>query len=616
MQNGTVWILLTFCVLLVIGACLLIVRLHQTREPFEDASMPVAAEEGEQTLGEEYERMPIPDPPQEELKIDDSAYVFPSSDVDEGVLKMLAHVDDIGVMSGLADPRIIMEIQDIPLNEAAPSFDTADIVVPSPSELEEDATKIGDPTWIYFVPRHLIQSCDNNTLRKPDFWFNMPKNRAALNNPIMKDMINTTCKYRLSDWRSLYQGEQKGFVVTQETRELRGDPRDWMRVVQRATGPARNTNALVQDIERVQLEDGNDYWQASVNSIRGPEIHAKVCPGTTIRPVMLPAGMFLALTGFPVREWAVFNNNAPVNLTVSNMHPFVAMFREQKEVSGAVENLYFTPAVQTLQVFIYMKELCGSSLLYRQVTINFQFSKRILVKSSSDPNTKGNRAELEARIRSFLQAINTADENIRILNRERDRQISNAWNTYYRMVNQDRNEEYNRSVRWAQQLYDQRMDRGQYQRRENNWWCRLRRRCGWLFDEGAWRQNNAIWEPWLNRQKGAATEVWHRRGREAKAWIDRMPGEIRANYARLVANQETLKSNYHTQIQRIRAVIDQIDPTMLQLIRQLLGERAYAITSRSSDPQYRNVEDLYSAEQSDNRGRPIEGTARMYIKIT
>ena len=636
-EKNALWLYLFFCALLVIGMVLLMLKFRslRTHERFRDLDVQVQ----EPTAGEDLEVSSeevvedgisfVGEDPNEPTDLEfDSGEPLVELNVDAlASTVQLDDVEDVMSMAQAEDARILTELQDIPDEEEA-DLSTGFIPISQAPPEDEDATKLGNAAQMYFVEKRFIRDCEEGQFKRPYFWFNLPQNRGVASRigGAMNDTVNTNCKYRLVNWKNSWKGQQPGYVVTKETQGLRGNPVDWYNVVQdrvEGRGVLNGTNQIISNVRPVTHEDGRNYYEATVNAITGTDVYSKLCANSQPSKVTLPSGMFLVLSGFPVKSFEVFINNIRQNLTTNNMGPLHNMFYEKLRYQGKKELLSFEPQYTLLQAHVYMKSICGDAQLYRNVNIGFRFRSRIIVKetSRSDQITGGTIATMQKRMAKFMDALNKTRQNIRkveaeIAKKKNEVQARFAQVKYKQYPAQQANHMKRVNAMYAKNInasrYVRTISRRVYDHRKRRWvLIRVRQ-----VDTQRYNQVKSAWDNWRQRQISMLNATMNALNAGLETWRQRSLTAIDNAYSRVLKYLKDVANQITTYIERIDRTINSIAPTILQNIVKMLNEKKYKIQINSADRMYRTLEDLYSVEETDSStGRPIPGTEKLYIKV-
>lgn len=655
-NNNAIWIIyILFCSLLVIGLTILMMKIRKRKitEGFED---------------QYQEDQVIEDEPLEENideTVGDTGPMFMTNDASEDVSDMtftqsdnlssnvnidtssLVNVDDVTSLGSLPDPSVLVNFDDIPVEPVDPEITLTDFPLVIPEE-PEDATNIGDPTWIYFVPNSRIADCDNNEYKRPAFWYNLSQNsqtKSRLGSSI-NNAIYTNCKYRIPEWRTSWQGDQKGYKITQETRSIRGNPLDWMRVIQKVVPgqPAlRKDHPLLTNITTTSIDNDN-YHEATVNTITGSEMHDKICRNAERPPVSLPLGTFLVLTGYPVRSWQLYVDNTVQNVNITNMWPFKNMFRETLTTNGNLETLSFVPKSTTLQAYVYMRDFCGRPHVYRQVSLSFGFTRQAVIKTTTinDFVTKGTIAQLQQRLPLYMTQRDNANRNYNTLQTQKSNAITNINNMY----NQSKNgypSQKNASLALINSEYTRRLGtQANYKKRVKQTrkqtyttictrvrWKKFRPvieryKCTktknitsyvWQDDTAAYQKAKTTQDTWKRNQITALDNLYKKKDSDLETWKTNMLSSTNTSYNNLINAQRNLRDTYISYINRINAILDNITPLLINGINSLINNGHYRMQVLSADPKYKTIPDLYSVEDLDANGNMIPGTAKLYLRF-
>lgn len=511
------------------------------------------------------------------------------------------------------DPDVLLQIQDIP-NEPIDLDnvpESSGILVPDESEVVEEKTSVNaGQAIIYFVNREYKAACEKGEFKRPYFWFRLPENSNTKNaSEFENSVINTNCYYVIDDWRNTYDGNQDGLTVTKDSK-MRGNPLDWYKVLQRVGTKkdeiANGDNPLlsgVQPSRQLTYPDGQKYYVADVNTIDPNEVYTKVCGGklNKMPPMHLPSGTFIAIVGWPVKGFEIYQNNKRVELTVNNMRPLRDMMRERKDKSRGIETIIFGPKVSTLQTYIFMRELCGQSYLFKRINISFAFKKDLYVKrtTAGDPIVGGTTAELQTRLASFLKVINNARTNVRNL-QAAYRNAIDSTNKYWHNSRYSSYPAYNSN-------WEQRIEREYNARSSRLRWSR------WFRSAYNSAMSNA--RRWRDDQHNNRRRTMDRMYRDLDAWRVRTLAYYNSVYPRMISAQNDIISKYEGYVARINRTLEDIDNALLAGFKEMINKGHFSMKVLSTDTMYKSMVDLYSADEVDEGGKQVPGTERLFIRV-
>lgn len=656
-NNNAIWIIyILFCSLLVIGLTLLMMKIRKRKihEGFEEQYQEdqVIQEEPTEENIDETTGDTGPMFIENAAASDTSDLTFNQSDNLSTEVNIntsaLAKVDNIEDAGNLPDPSVLVNFDDIPVEPVDPDVSLTNMPIVIPESEPEDATNIGDPTWIYMVPSSRITDCDNNAYKRPAFWYNLSANsqvKARLGTSVNNTMY-TNCKYRIPEWRTSWQGDQKGYKVTSETRGIRGNPLDWMRVIQKVVpGQAalHRDHPLLTNITTTTV-DNNNYYEATVNAITGSEMYDKVCRNTNRPPISLPSGTFLILNGYPVKSWSFAVDNAIQNITINNMWPLKNLFTETLTTNGNIETLSFVPRSTLLQAYVYMRDFCGRPHLYRQVSMSFGFTRQAVIKTTttSDFVTKGTIAQLQQRLPGYMTQRDNAINNLATLQNQKSSAITNINNIYNQSKTSYPNDK-NATLAVINSEYARRLGtQANYRKRVKqtrkeqytttckrikwkkfrpvieNYKCTRTRNITsyvWQDDTAAFQKAKKTLDTWKANQTTALNNLYNKKFSDLETWRNNMLTSTNTTYNNLINAQANLRDTYTSYINRINSILNSITPLLIAGINNLLNNQYYTMRVLSADPAYNNIPDLYSVEDVDVNGNIVPGTAKLYLRF-